>query len=160
MILAFLESIKYVGHLVPVAFLRIFVGTLYLQSAIQKFNTDFIIKSKVVQEIQDQWPQLQVAPWYQSLVETALTNHWQIVGFGWMSLEFAIGISYLLGYVVRPIALLASFLCLQFLILQIAPGDAWYRLLLVVHLTFAWLGAGRCLGLDSYFYKRQRGWWW
>jgi thiosulfate dehydrogenase (quinone) large subunit len=31
---------------------------------------------------------------------------------------------------------------------------------LVLFLILAWLGAGRCLGLDYFFYKRDRGMWW
>jgi thiosulfate dehydrogenase [quinone] large subunit len=35
-----------------------------------------------------------------------------------------------------------------------------HKLHFVLFLVLAWLGAGRCLGLDYFFYKRDRGIWW
>lgn len=160
MLASFLESIKYVGHLIPIAFLRIFVGSIYFQSALIKFQSDFLVKPKLASEVAEVLPTLLLPVWYKELVEAWLVTRWQSFGFVWMALEFAIGISFVLGYVVRPIAILAAFLSFQFLIIHLAPGEAWHRLLFVLHLAFAWVGAGRCLGIDYYFYKRQRGWWW
>lgn len=160
MLASFLESMKYVGHLLPVAVLRIFLGVLYFQWALEKWGSDFLIKPKAASDLAEILPQLQLSPWYQSLVEQWMIQSWQAFGFVWMSLEFAIGLSYFFGYVVRPMAILATLWSMNFLFLSLGPQSELHRVLMVVHLVLAGLGAGRCLGVDAYFYKRRRGVWW
>ena len=160
MLAAFFESVKYVGHLIPIAFLRVFIGASYLQLASIKFSSDFLLKPKVASQVAEALPSLQLPGWYATLIERTMIQNWQSFGFVWMALEFAIGLSYLLGYVVRPMALLASLSSLHFLMISQGPDVPYNRLLMVTHLTLAGLGAGRCLGLDYYFFKRRRGFWW
>ena len=38
--------------------------------------------------------------------------------------------------------------------------EDFYKTILAVHVMMAWVGAGRCLGFDYYFFKRRRGIWW
>jgi thiosulfate dehydrogenase [quinone] large subunit len=71
-----------------------------------------------------------------------------------------IGISFLIGFLVRPTALLGALLMLNFIF---AGGDAATSLqqtFLALFIVLFWVGAGRCLGFDYFFYKRQRGLWW
>ncbi|MFN9068449.1 MAG: hypothetical protein ACK5V3_14540, partial [Bdellovibrionales bacterium] len=67
---------------------------------------------------------------------------------------------YIVGYVVRPTALLGAFLTVFMIYLNPAASQDFFKILLATHVTFAWLGAGRCLGLDYYYFKRVRGVWW
>lgn len=160
MFAAFFESVKYVGHLLPLSFLRVFLGYSYLQTALIKFNSDFLERPRLAAQMAEVLPVLQAPLWYRNLVETLFIPHWQTVAFIMMGLEFAIALSYLLGYVVRPVAVLGAILALNQLILAGPQNDDLPRLLLAIHLLMAWVGAGRCLGFDYYFFKRRRGWWW
>lgn len=160
MFVAFFESVKYVGHLIPIAFLRIFLGYYYLDLAMTKFQGPFLVQPRFAGEIAEILPALSAPIWYKTWVEALVIPHWQSIAFLLVGIEFAIAISYLLGYVVRPMALIAAFLALNQLALTTAGAEAFPRMLLAIHLTFAWIGAGRCLGLDYYFFKRRRGLWW
>lgn len=160
MFAAFFESIKYVGHLVPIAFLRIFLGYLYLQSFILRFHSDFLTRPRLASEVAEVLPTLQVANWYKNFLEIIFIPHWQSFAVIVVGLELAIALSYLLGYVVRPLAVIAAMMALQQLVVFGSTHGQEARLLLAVHLLLAWIGAGRCLGFDYYFFKRQRGLWW
>lgn len=160
MLVAFFESVKYVGHLIPLAFLRIFLGYYYLDLALDKFRGPFLVQPRFAGEIAEILPSLPAPLWYKGAIETIVIPHWQTIAFLLVGLEFAIAFSYLLGYVVRPIALLAAFLALNQLALTVSGTEDLPRMLLAIHLTLAWVGAGRCLGIDYYFFKRRRGLWW
>lgn len=160
MVASFLESIKYTGHLIPVAFLRIFLGYWYLQQALAKYAGDFLARPRMASQIAEVLPALQLSDWHRSLVERLVIQHWQGFAFAMLALEFAIAISYLLGYVVRPVALLAAILSLNMLMLSTGASVDLWRFFVAVHIAMAWVGAGRCLGMDYYFFKRRRGIWW
>lgn len=161
MFVAFFESVKYVGHMIPIAFLRVFLGYYYLDLAMEKFRGPFLTQPRFAGEIAEILPNLKAPIWYKGWLETLVIPHWQTVAFILVGLQFAIAISYIAGYVVRPIALLAAFLALNQVMLSTGLGATELpRLLVAVHLMLAWIGAGRCLGVDYYFYKRRRGIWW
>lgn len=160
MIASYFESFKYVGHLFPVAFLRFFVGYYYLKSAMAKYHGEYLVNSQFIQQIH-QWLSASNAPgWYKELAHEYLLTYWHIFAYGVTSLEFLIGISFILGYLVRPFALFGFVLCLNALFLQNPEQRNFYSTLLVINFMMAWLGAGRCLGLDYFFFKRRRGIWW
>ena len=160
MLASFLDSVKYVGHLIPIAFLRIFMGYYYLQVALNKFYSDFLNRPRLAAQIADVLPNLNAPTWYKSFVEMMVIQHWQGFAFIILGVEFAIGISYLLGYVVRPVAILGFLLSLNMFILVGHSSDDFYRTFMAIHVMLAWVGAGRCLGFDYYFFKRKRGIWW
>lgn len=160
MITAFFESIKYVGHLFPVALLRVFMGFYYFDLAYEKFIGDYLNRPRLADQIAEVLPQLQVSQWYRDFLETSVIPQWQYFSFVVVGIEFAIAISYLFGYVVRPTALLAALFSINMMMLSGPQSSDFFKLLVVVHLTMAWVGAGRCLGFDYYFFKRRRGIWW
>jgi thiosulfate dehydrogenase [quinone] large subunit len=160
MLASFFESIKYSGHLLPVALLRFYVGALYFQSFFKKFDGDFLDRPRLAAQVADILPTLQVPNWYRWFLESALIPYWQTFAFVILGLELCIAVSYTLGYVVRPIALMAALLSLNFMILMGPGTQDLFKTFIVIHLTLCWLGAGRCLGMDYYFFKRQRGIWW
>jgi thiosulfate dehydrogenase [quinone] large subunit len=86
--------------------------------------------------------------------------NWQLFAYGLTGLEFAIAFSYLFGLTVRPVGLAAAFITFNLAMLSGPVQEPLYRTFFVIHITLAWLGAGRCFGIDYYFYKRQRGIWW
>lgn len=160
MLVSFLDSVKYVGHLVPISFLRIFLGYYYLQSAMLKYSSDFLNKPKVAEIISEFLPLSQAPEWYKVIVTTQLIPQWQILAFLITGFEFAIAVSYLIGYVVRPVAVLGVLLSLNMIFIIGPAYEDLNKTFLALHFVMAWIGAGRCLGIDYYFYKRRRGLWW
>lgn len=160
MFLAFLESVKFVGHLLPISFLRVFLGYYYFELATTNYRGDFLIRPHIAEAMSEWVPASHAPIWYKFLISTYLIPHWQTVAFVIVGLQFAIAISYLLGYVVRPVALLAVFLSLNMLFFMGPSAEELNKTFIAVHFMFAWIGAGRCLGFDYFFYKRERGIWW
>ncbi len=160
MITSFIESMRYVGHLLPISLLRIYLGYFYLHQALSKLNGDFLLRPRIAAQIADWLPAAQIPAWYKNILEFIVIPNWQYVAFMIMALQFAVGISYLLGYLVRPMAVIAFFMALQGLSMSFLGLEDMQRLFMATHLTLAWVGAGRCLGVDYYFFKRRRGIWW
>lgn len=160
MVLAFFESIKYVGHLLPISFLRIYLGYSYFQMASEKYSGDFLSRPRIADQISQWLPASHAPDWYKFLATSTVIPHWQTLAFVIVGLEFLIAASYILGYVVRPVAMIAAVISFNLLFLSGPQAESMIKLQLVVHLIFAWIGAGRCLGVDYYFYKRRRGFWW
>lgn len=160
MLVAFFESIRYVGHLLPLSFLRVFVGYYYLHSAITRFQSDFLLRPRIAEQIAEWLPQSQAPNWYKMWISGSLITHWKVLAILILGFELCVGISYVIGYVVRPVAFLGILLCLQFLYISSPHMQDFYKTLMAVHIMFSWVGAGRCLGVDYFFYKRRRGFWW
>lgn len=160
MIVAFLESIKYVGHLLPLVFLRVFIGYYYLIQAVHNYRGDFLTRPRIAEQLAEFLPASQAPAWYKIFVATYMVPHWQTTAFIVTGIQFAIAFSFLAGYLVRPISLLGALLCLHMHFAGPANQGELYITFMGIFLTMAWIGAGRCVGLDYYFYKRQRGIWW
>lgn len=164
MLVAFLESFKYVGHLYPVVFLRVFIGWFYLSQALKKHSGDYLFQPRLSEQLSE-WlskagPSLVE---YKAFIEEFVIPYpnWVVFSYGITALEFLVAVSYLAGFLVRPTALLAAFLSFNMSIIMSGPNQEPFHLtLFVIHLVMAWLGGGRCFGFDYYFYKRQRGLWW
>lgn len=156
---AFFESIKYVGHLFPVAFLRVFIGYFYLNQALEKYKGDFLVQPRLADWINEGLVSSVSPLWYQEVLQQVVVPQWRVFSGTLVVFEFLLGISFLLGYLVRPMALLG--VVLSFFYFSVQPQfEFLHKLFIAIHITLAWLGAGRCLGFDFYFYKRNRGIWW
>jgi thiosulfate dehydrogenase [quinone] large subunit len=157
---SFFESVKYTGHLFPISFLRIFMGVLYIQQGLEKLNGDFLSRPRLAEQISNWLPGSSAPAWYKYFIGSQIIPHWQTAAFIILGLELAIGISYILGYVVRPMALVAVFLCFNLIFFYGPASEELLKNFVAVHFVLAWVGAGRCLGFDYYFFKRRRGIWW
>ena len=160
MIVAFVESIKYVGHLFPIAFLRIFLGYFYLNEALLKLTGEYLKRPELAAMIREALPTSGAPEWYKSILEQYVVPQWPLFAYILMIMEFVVGLSYLFGYLVRPVGLLAFFMCLNLLMMGGPATEALFKTFVVIHITLAWIGAGRCLGVDYYFFKRKSGLWW
>lgn len=161
MVVAFVESIKYVGHLLPVAFLRVFIGYFYFNQALLGAYGRFLTQPILAEDVRNFLPQNAAPVWYKVFLETVVVPNWQIFAYAVVVMQMVIGVSYIIGYLVRPMSLLGIFLALNLtLALGGQPTQLQTTFLLVLHFTLGWMGAGRCLGLDYFFYKRRRGIWW
>ncbi len=161
MIVAIFESYKYVGHLYPLFFLRIFMGYYYLNHALQSVKSEFLSHAVLAEQIRTYLPSSVAPEWYKYFLETAMIPNWQFFSSFIVISQFIIGVSFIIGYFVRPASLLALFLGIT-MIWAVGPssGDIQDNLILLVVFTLGWFGAGRCLGVDYYFYRKRRGLWW
>ncbi len=160
MFIAFFESVKYVGHLLPISFLRIFLGYYYLEHAMLKYQGDFLTRPRIADQMAEWLPSSHAPNWFKLFASNQMIPHWQTVAFIVLGLEFAIAISYIAGYVVRPVAVLGVLLCMMMLFISGPASEDFFKTFLAIHLILGWVGAGRCLGFDYYFFKRRRGLWW
>ncbi len=160
MFVAFFESVKYVGHLLPLSFLRIYVGYYFLGNAIAKLDGDYLLQPRLAAAINEFLPQSQAPAWYASLLETWVVPNWHIFAYSITYCEFVIGICFMIGFLVRPVALLGVFLSLNYIYTSAPSLAELHKAYLAIFLIMAWLGAGRCLGFDYFFFKRNRGIWW
>jgi thiosulfate dehydrogenase [quinone] large subunit len=77
-----------------------------------------------------------------------------------MVLQGLVGVSFILGFLVRPMGVLAIAMSLHAVVMNRGIAVDFSKTLLAVNVILVWLGAGRCLGFDYFFYKRNRGIWW
>lgn len=160
MILAVLESIKYSGLLWPVALLRLFIGSLYIDVAFAKLKSGYLVFPYLNEKLRAGIAAGHPPHWYQNFLENWVMEHWKLASYLDLTAHFVLGFSLLFGYLVRPSTLLASLMTIQALWLA-APAEAQsLEFLLLIHLLFFALGAGRCLGVDYYFFRSRRGIWW
>ena len=160
MIVSFLESFKYIGHFYPIAFLRVYLGYFYLEQASFHYKGDFSTQPQLSEMI-NQWAPSSGAPgWYQDFLIQIVAEQWQFFSSAISVTEFLIGLSLVLGYLVRPFTVLAAFVAMHFLWISSPDQSLLYKTLIAVNLSLCWLGAGRCFGIDYYFYKKMRGWLW
>lgn len=159
MIIAFVESIKYVGHFLPISFLRIFLGYYYFNLGISHLKSGYLEHAYMAEDIRNFLPQATVPEFMRFFLENIVIPNWQVFAHVFVIFQIVMGLAYILGYLVRPFAMLGMLACVLLLMVQ-TTTDLQTTFVLMVHLTLGWMGAGRCLGLDYYFYKRHRGIWW
>lgn len=160
MLTAFLESIKHTGHLFPIAFLRIFMGYYYLQEALSKYAGDFLTQPILAEKMNESIRGSSAPAILLSFFESIGIPYWQFFAHLLTSLEFGLGICLLVGYLVRPASILAILLNLCLIWLNPPQMALLFKTFIAINITLGWLGAGRCIGFDYYFYKRMRGIWW
>lgn len=160
MLVSFFESVKYVGHLYPVALMRIYLGYYFLEMAISRVRGEFLVQPRLAAVIMDNLPQSHLPSWYADILQHLVVPNWQFFAYFITYCEFIVGVSFLLGFLVRPASILGAFLTLNFIYAGGDAATAVQKTFLVLFISMFWVGAGRCLGFDYYFYKRQRGLWW
>lgn len=160
MFVTFFDSARYVGHAYPVAFFRIYIGYIFLQMGLEHLNGEFLQTPHLASMIQQHLPASNAPLWLHQFLADFVVNHWQVFSYTVTYLEILIGVSFILGFLIRPITLLALLLCSQMLFITDVSTANLYGVYIMVFLMLAWIGAGRCLGMDYYFFKRHRGIWW
>ena len=160
MFVAYLESVKYVGHFFPLAVLRVYLGWSFFATAWARVHSDYLTQPRIAAAITE-WAPTSAAPeWYKEFLDKIVVPNWQVFAYCVVYFGFLVGVSFILGFFVRPVALLAALVTLNFIYNSGPDIIELHKLHLVLFLILAWLGAGRCLGLDYFFYKRDRGMWW
>ena len=161
MIVALFESYKYVGHLYPIVLLRIFMGYYYFNHGLQSLKSEYLSHAIFAEQVRAYLPTSLAPEWYKYFLETAMIPNWQFFATFIVVSQLIIGVSFIIGYFVRPASLLALFLGAMML-WSVGPsaGDIQDKLIFLTVFTLGWFGAGRCFGVDYYFYRKRRGLWW
>lgn len=160
MFVAFFESVKYVGHLFPLALLRIYIGVTFFEQAWARYQGDYLVQPKLAATIAEWAPSSSAPEWYKDFLDQVVVPHWQLFAYCVVYFGFLVGFSFILGFFVRPVAVIAALVTINFIYNSSPEAVDLHKVHLVIFLTLAWLGAGRCLGMDYFFYKRDRGIWW
>lgn len=160
MLIAFMESIKYMGHLWPLALVRMFIGYQFFQTGLEKWSSGYLVQPYFNETIRLGMQTHRAPDWYAYFFESFVQQNWQLFAYILTGAEILVGLSYLLGFGVRTFSILATLLTFNAMWAMGAGTQDYYQLLLLFHLLFFALGAGRCLGLDYYFFRSRRGLWW
>ncbi len=160
MIRELLESLKYVGHYFAICFLRIYVGIHIFNLGWSKYHGDYINEPLLAAQINEF---LRLGS-YPAAIEyffiEIVRPYWSIFAQLQVSLEIATGLLLIFGFLVRPTVFLLLVYLWSFSYIQDQVLWPWISLFSAVLFTLGWAGAGRCVGLDYYFYKRYRGFLW
>ena len=141
------------------AFFRIYLGFHFFGVAIDRTQNGFLERPQLSGMIQEYLPASAASDWYKSLLETIVVPQWHFFAYTITYLEFIIAAALIVGFLVRPVSIVAIVLCLNFIYISDPSMALLYKIFVAIFVTLAWLGAGRCLGVDYYFFKRQRGLW-
>lgn len=60
----------------------------------------------------------------------------------------------------ESLAIIAALFSWHFVYTTSPAEVTMHQVFIAVNLTLCWLGGGRCLGIDYFFFKRNRGIWW
>jgi len=157
MVAAYLESIKYIGHLWPIALMRVFIGTLYAQLALGRLNEGYLDHPFLSEKMQIAGESFVAGGMYFEMLKSTIQNNWYLASAILIGCELLISGAYFIGFGVRVVGLLAMLLSIHSYLFFGAVGGESQFYLFYIHLMFVLMGAGRCLGLDYYFYKSRRG---
>ena len=117
MLASFFESIRYVGHMYPLVIMRIYLGYTFCMSFFDKWQTGYISLPTVADEIIQNLAQSDAPLWYQNIVALLVIPHWQIWANVNLLSELLIGLSFIFGFLVRPMALVGAFFLFNFVMI-------------------------------------------
>lgn len=158
--MAFFESIKYTGHLFPIALLRVYLGYQFMQEGIIKAQGDYLNEPLLAGTVNNWLDRVDLPHWYQSLIQNMVIPYWQVFAYLVTTAELIIGVGFIIGFLVRPLSVLAGLIALNFIFIGDPSQELVNKMILSSTLALGWIGAGRCLGFDYFFFKRHRGIWW
>lgn len=160
MLVSFFESMKYSGHLFPVALLRVYMGYYFLSLGVERLEGQFLIQPRLAAQIMNYLPEKNLPLWYSDAVQAVIVPNWQFFAYGLVYAQIAMGICLIVGFLVRPATLVGILLSFNAILLGSPSATVLNQCFLAVFIVLFWLGAGRFMGFDYFFYKRQRGIWW
>ncbi len=160
MLVSVLESLKHVGHLWPLAILRIYIGYYFMGEATRRVEGDFLLQPQLASAIAEWLPMSSAPEWYRLFLEYTVIPNWRLFSYFIVYTEGLLAFSFILGFFVRPVAFIGAVASILFVFPTTAVGMELNQLHFVIFVVMMAFGAGRCLGVDYYFYKRDRGLWW
>lgn len=160
MLTAFFESIKYVGHLYPIALLRIYIGYFWFNEGLIKYKNDLFASQLYIEDLKSQDFIHRFPDIYQFFFDNVVAPYWAIWSHGFIFTEMVVGIGLMIGFLTRPLGVIAIIMCLHYSFLGSELVSMLYSTYTAILVTLIVAGAGRCVGFDYYFFKRNRGFLW
>lgn len=160
MLYSVLESIKFTAHIFPLAVFRIGIGVYFLRQSFDKLSNDYLISPQLARKLNELLSSSQASVSFKYLISESIIPSWQIYSYLLFFLQLFIGLSFVSGFLVRISSIFGIILCSFYLLIQSAAIADFYQILLLSFISMGFIGSGRCLGLDYFFYKRYNGWLW
>ncbi len=160
MLVSYFQSLRYVGHLVPLVLVRFYLGYYYLTEGLRRWESGFLVQPKLAESLRTGLLGEYIPEWYEHFLRHTVLPNWKGLAVIVVIANIAIGVSFLFGLLVRPMALMAAYLSLNYALIMRGNSQQYFELLFIINLVFALVGAGRCLGFDYFFYKKYRSIWW
>lgn len=160
MLYSFLESVKFTAHIFPLAILRIGIGSYFLNQSIDKLNTNYLVTPQLARTLNELLSSSQASVNFKYLISEAIIPSWQFFAYFLFFVQLFIGLSFVSGFLVRVSSILGIILCTFYLLMDVVSITPFYQILLLNFIAMGFIGAGRCLGADYFFYKRYNGWLW
>lgn len=160
MIRELLESLKYVGHYFAIFFLRIFVGVYILNMGLDKFYGSYLTEPLLAAQI-NEFFNISSTSWGADYFFLEVVRpYWTSFAKIQVGIELLTGFLLIIGFLVRPVMLVLVIYLWGLSYIQAPELWPWISMLSAVLFSLGWAGAGRCVGVDYYFYKRYRGFLW
>lgn len=160
MFYSFLESIKFTAHIFPLAIFRIGIGSYFLNQSFDKLNTNYLVTPQLARTLNELLSSSQASLNFKYLISETIIPSWQFFAYFLFFVQLFIGFSFVSGFLIRISAILGAILCSFYLLMQVSSITPFYQILFLSFLSMGFIGAGRCLGIDYFFYKRYNGWLW
>lgn len=160
MIRELLESLKYVGHYFAIFFLRVYLGIYILNMGLDKFYGSYLTEPLLAAQI-NEFLNISSTPTSVDYFFLEIVRpYWNSFASLQIGLEIVTGLLVILGFLIRPVIFVLLIYFWIFSYIQAPEIWPWISMMSVVLFSLGWAGAGRCLGLDYFFYKRYRGFLW
>lgn len=160
MIRELLESLKYVGHYFAICFLRVYIGIHIFNLGWLKYRGDYLSEPLLAAQI-NEFLRIGANP---AAIEyfflEIIRPYWKFFAQIQLSIEIVSGLLLIVGFLVRPAVLVLLVYYWFFSYIESPTLWPWIGVLSSSLFALGWSGAGRCLGIDYYFYKRYRGFLW
>ncbi|MBE8162746.1 MAG: DoxX family membrane protein [Bdellovibrionaceae bacterium] len=160
MFYSFLESIKFTAHIFPLAIFRIGIGFYFLNQSMDKLNTNYLVTPRLARDLSELLSSSQASVNFKYFISEAVIPSWQFFAYLLFFLQLFIGFSFISGFLVRISSILGVVLCTFYLLIEVSSITPFFQILLLSFISMGFIGAGRCLGMDYFFYKRYNGWLW
>lgn len=160
MVKELLESLKYVGHYFAICFLRVYLGIHILNLSLGKYYGDYLLEPLLAAQINEYLLIGENPAFIEYIFVEFIRPYWKFFSLLQFYLEFGAGFLLIMGFLVRPVILVLLVYIWFFSYIQDPILWPWMGVLSATLLALGWAGAGRCVGIDYYFYKRYRGFLW
>ncbi len=151
------ESLRYINHLWPILILRLYVSYFFFSRYGEKLNGGFLSKPKISALIDEFLYSLEPPVWVETFFVDYVQENWALSAGVIVNLEWLLGFIFLVGFLNRPGAIVATFYLYVIWFISGPVEQAQIFPLMVILLSLLVFGSGRVGGLDYFFYKRQRG---
>ena len=154
----FIESFRYTNHIWPVFLLRLYVAYYFISESFFRRAMGYLEKPLLSVKIDESLVKLEEAPFFvKSFYLNIIQENWLFWSKFLILTEWSVGLFLLLGFLVRPMGLVALIHIYLISFISTANSVSGPSQTTVMIFFLMLFGAGRVGGIDYFFYKRQRG---